>query len=285
MNAVWELDFYARPILDEHQKKLWEVLICNRDRTFEYSQYCPGAEANARWLQTAIDTALEQWRSQAHSADALPEKIRFFRQPMYNIITRACDGAGIPYQPSRRTFALYQWLQERQQSIYPQHPGFQSLIPPPLAMEPSAPQPLPDALVGSSWTFAALSLEELSDRHQWEIAFGDDLPLQLLDLPADAVIPGLVIFSPRAIPLAGWMSGLELAWLKPDLETRQLLLETGTNDRWILARLSTDQLLDEATQLNEAKQQVQQVHFLAVQSSPEASGFAGFWLLQEIHQL
>ena len=28
MGAVWELDFYSRPVLDEKNKKGWEVLIC-----------------------------------------------------------------------------------------------------------------------------------------------------------------------------------------------------------------------------------------------------------------
>ncbi|MEO0970614.1 MAG: Tab2/Atab2 family RNA-binding protein, partial [Cyanobacteria bacterium J06639_18] len=28
MGSIWELDYYSRPILDEDQKKVWEVLIC-----------------------------------------------------------------------------------------------------------------------------------------------------------------------------------------------------------------------------------------------------------------
>ncbi|MEB3214919.1 MAG: Tab2/Atab2 family RNA-binding protein, partial [Nostocales cyanobacterium 94392] len=28
MGNIWELDYYSRPILDENNKKIWEVLIC-----------------------------------------------------------------------------------------------------------------------------------------------------------------------------------------------------------------------------------------------------------------
>lgn len=35
---VWELDFCSRPILDERGKKVWELLICDPSRSFEYSE-------------------------------------------------------------------------------------------------------------------------------------------------------------------------------------------------------------------------------------------------------
>jgi hypothetical protein len=36
MTIVWELDFYSRPILDENKKKIWELLICDRQRQKEW---------------------------------------------------------------------------------------------------------------------------------------------------------------------------------------------------------------------------------------------------------
>lgn len=284
MTKVWEIDFYSRPILDERQKKIWELLVCDTQRSFEYTQQCSGAEANARWLQSALEVAMQEWRqSQGLSEQEQPEKIRFFRRQMSNIITRACKSLSIPAQASRRTFAIYQWLQERQLNVYPQHPTYQPLMAPPAQFDPVTAQPLPEALVGEGWSIATLPLGAFAEMPEWEIGFSDPFPLELLTLTPETVIPGVLIFSERALPLAGWISGLELACLKYEATpTPQLLLETGLVDRWIVANLQDPQLISEVEAFERTKQAAQQVHFLAVQSSPEAEDFAGFWLLQEL---
>ena len=61
-SSIWELDFYSRPILDENQKKLWEVLICESptdvaqspDNLFKYSEFCTNKAVNSTWLREAI---------------------------------------------------------------------------------------------------------------------------------------------------------------------------------------------------------------------------------------
>ncbi len=284
MTEVWEIDFYSRPILDEQGKKLWEVLICNTDRTFEFARYCAGSEANARWLQTALGEAIALWQSQFKLSDAAkPEKIRFFRRPMTAILTRACDGIGIPAQQSRRAYALVQWLSERSQSIYPEHPGYQPNMAAPPKFEPAPALPLPDALKGDGWSFVSLKFADLAEMNGWDITFRDGIPLELLKLDPDVAVPGLVIFSRRAVPLAGWMSGLEVASLFYEAKpTPRLLLETGLSDRWVVAPLGKPDLQKEATDFEQAKQRSQQVHFLAVQAGPKEESFAGFWLLQTL---
>lgn len=283
MSDVWEMDFYSRPLLDENQKKIWELLVCDPDRRFEYVQTCSGSQANARWLQTELATALPLWRQALELPEtAMPEKIRFFRRQMNSIITRSCTDLGIPPQPSRRTFTLYQWLKERSEKVYPQQPGFQPLAMSPLAFEASPPQPLPDALMGQGWTFASLAASQFVAATEWSITFGEVFPLSRLGLSPETVVPGLIIFSSRAKPLAGWMSGLELACLTLETEpVPQLILETGVSDRWILARLRTPQLLEEGRNFEQTKRQAGQVHFLAVQTNPQSEEFAGFWVLQD----
>ena len=77
-NTVWELDFYSRPILDENDKKLWEVLICESpndierspDTLFKYAQYCSSSSVNSLWLKEAIENAIAK-------AETSPKKIRF----------------------------------------------------------------------------------------------------------------------------------------------------------------------------------------------------------------
>jgi RNA-binding protein Tab2/Atab2 len=284
MTEVWEIDFYSRPILDEQGKKLWEVLICNTDRTFEFARYCAGSEANARWLQEALGAAIALWQSQFKLGDgAKPEKIRFFRRPMTAILTRACDGIGIPAQQSRRAYAMVQWLSERSQSIYPAHPGYQPNMAPPPKFEPAPALPLPDALKGDGWSFVTLKFADFAEMNDWDITFRDGIPLELLKLDPDVAVPGLVIFSRRAVPLAGWMSGLEVASLFYEAKpTPRLLLETGLSDRWVVAPLGKPELQTEAADFEQAKELAQKVHFLAVQAGPKEESFAGFWLLQTL---
>ena len=81
MATIWELDFYSRPILDERQKKLWELLICQSpigindatDSLYRYSEFTNSQQVNSIWLGRAIEKAIAQ-------APEPPEKIRFFRR-------------------------------------------------------------------------------------------------------------------------------------------------------------------------------------------------------------
>ncbi len=284
MVTIWELDFYSRPVLDENQKKAWELLVCespvdsrtNPDSLFRYAQFCPSTQVNSGWLRTALQEAITK-------AGVAPVKFRFFRRQMNNMIVKACEDLGIPAQPSRRTLALNQWLQQRMEAVYPHLPGFQAVKNPSVRLEAPAPQRLPDALMGQQWTFVTLEASAFEEMHEWEIGFGEAFPLQMIGLTPETKVPGVVIYSPRAVPLAAWMSGLELAFLRFDnVPVPRLLLETGASDSWILANIKNPQTLAEANSFEDVKQRASGVHFLAVQSDPEAESFAGFWLLQEI---
>lgn len=48
----------------------------------------------------------------------------------------------------------------------------------------------------------------------------------------DCFAPGLAVFSKRAVPLAAWTSGFELAALVADTDRACVILETGVNQRW-----------------------------------------------------
>jgi hypothetical protein len=287
-SSIWELDFYSRPIWDENQKKLWEVLICESptditnspDRLFQYTKYCSSTTVNSIWLQEAIQLAIA-------TSGRTPKKIRFFRRQMNNMITKACEEAGIAAAPSRRTYALEKWLQTRFQEVYPQEPGYDAKA----ANSTSVNYPplnaiaLPDAVRGDKtdrWAFVNLEASAFAEMPEWEISFGESFPLSLAEIPPDTKIPGFIMFSPRAIALAAWMSGLEMGYLQLEISDRsKLRLETGASDSWILANLTNEQTLNEAKSFAEAKTKANNVHFLAIQSNPEAESFAGFWLLKE----
>jgi hypothetical protein len=284
MPVIWEIDFYSRPVLDEADKKVWEVLVCESPLTvdrpleslFRYSEFCSGTEINSVRLRTALEKAVSQ-------APQPPDKIRFFRQAMNNMITKACNDMGIPAVLSRRTLVLNQWLQERSHTIYPAMPGYQAGLSPSINFAPTPPQRLPDALMGDKWQFVTLPAADFGDMTEWSIAFGEAFPLSLVDLAPETPVPGLLIYSSRALPLAAWMSGLELAVLKAEFESpARLLLETGISDRWSLALLTNGDRQTEARNFEATKEQAGGVHFLGIQDRPGGETFAGFWLLQAI---
>ncbi|MDE5093074.1 MAG: Tab2/Atab2 family RNA-binding protein [Trichodesmium sp. St11_bin5] len=285
MTTIWELDFYSRPILDERQKKLWELLICQSpigindttDSLYRYSEFTNSQEVNSIWLRSAIEKAIAQ-------APEPPERIRFFRRQMNNMITKACGELARPIALSRRTYLLNQWLEQRMEEVYPTYPGYQPGTNPSGQYMNSAPQPLPDALIGERWTFVSLEAGAFTEMSEWDIDFGEAFPLSMMNLAPLSAIPGLIIYSSRAQALAAWMSGLELAFIKfSPASPARLLLNTGGNDCWILANLSNPSTIAEAKRFSEAKSKAKEVHFLAVQSNPESESFAGFWLLQEIN--
>ncbi len=287
-NTVWELDFYSRPILDEEGKKLWELLICESsddiarspDTLFKYAQYCSSKTVNSLWLTEAIEKAIAL-------AETTPKKIRFFRRQMNNMIVKACNDVGINPVPSRRTYALNKWLEERIKNVYPQESGFDLNT----ANTPSVQYPplnaisLPDAVKGDrgdKWLFVSLSATDFDDMKEWDIDFQESFALSLLNIASDTIIPGLIIYSPRATPLAAWMSGLEMGYLNLEKDMRpQLRLETGLSDSWTLVNLTNKETVKQAEDFEKAKQKAAGVHFLAVQSSPDSESFAGFWLLKE----
>ncbi|MDJ0571950.1 MAG: Tab2/Atab2 family RNA-binding protein [Pleurocapsa sp. MO_192.B19] len=287
-NTVWELDFYSRPILDENGKKIWEVLICESpndidrspDSLFKYNQYCSGKTVNSLWLKEAIEKAIAE-------AKTSPKKIRFFRRQMNNMIVKACEDAGITPLPSRRTYALNQWIEERIKDVYPQEEGYDLKTANTLSVQypPLNPIPLPDAVKGDQgdkWIFVSLTAADFDEMKEWDIAFEESFSLSLMDITPDTIIPGLIIYSPRANPLAAWMSGLEMGYLNLETDLRpQLRLETGLSDSWTLVNLTNKETVQQAQDFETAKQKASGVHFLAVQSSPDSESFAGFWLLKE----
>lgn len=285
MTTVWELDFYSRPVLDENQKKLWELLVCESpldvrtqpDSLFRYAEFCPNTEVNSVRLREALERAIEQ-------APKPPDRIRFFRRQMNNMITKACQDAGIPAYASRRTLAIDQWIRERMEQVYPKLPNYQAGENPSVNLPQPQPQSLPDALLGEKWSFVTLEAIAFDDMPDWDIAFGESFPLEMAGVAPDTPIPGLIIYSARALPLAAWMSGLELASVRFSLEPAPcLVLETGATESWILASVSTPALQTEVKNFEAAKQKAKQVHFLAVQSDPNSESFAGFWLLRELN--
>ena len=285
MGKIWELDFYSRPILDENQKKKWEILICETptdidadiNSLFRYSQFCSNSEVNSITLKDAISKAIA-------SSGETPTKVRFFRRQMNNMIVKSCEDLGIPVFPSRHTYTLNQWIEQRIKSFYPQQEGYDKNVRAAISIQYPQTNPvnLPDALKGDKkdkWALVTLPASDLQEMNEWEISFSEAFPLDMFHIKPETKIPGLLIFSSRALPLAAWMSGLELGYLRLEKgRFPHICLETGVSDSWILANLTDEATIMEAQGFEQAKQDAQGVHFLAIQSSPDAESFAAFWL-------
>ena len=282
MGVIWEIDFYSRPLVDEQQKKVWELLVCespsstaqSSSELFRYAQYCPSDKVNSLWLGEALQAAMLE-------AKQSPQRIRFFRRQMNNMITKACKDIGIPSAASRRSISLRQWLDERMDNFYPIQPNYQAVNSASVQMFSDPPQPLPEALIGEKWAFMNLAASQFADMSDWQIGFGESFPLEMFGITPDVMIPGLILYSARSVPMAAWMSGLEIVAVAYQPAPKStLLLETGASESWILARLDGD-TQSEAARFEASKQQSKGVHFIAIQSNPESEEFAGFWLLYD----
>ena len=284
IQADWELDYYSRPILEEDGKKRWELLICSsqlgtsEERAFRWVLNCPASSVNSQWLKSALEQALE---AAADQGFAPPRKLRCWRASMRTMVQRASEQLGFELVPSRRCYALVEWLHERQATVYPQEEGYMAgpLAPPPQPIQP-VPVPLPEAARGDSWSWASLPLGALREAADWETSFGGLAPLSA-DLSDDLMVSGLRLFSSsRSLAIAGWLAGLEPVRL--EVSAQQLVLEAGLEDRWLLGQLEQDEAAAALAAFQASREQACGVQFLAVQSSPDQQGFDGFWILRDL---
>lgn len=269
---IWQADFYRRPLQDVAGQTLWELLVCDPTRQFTYAAFCPQSQANAKWL-------VEQFQLAAGSN--LPNVIQVFRPQSLSLITAAAQQLGITVEPTRRTRALKQWLQERA-------PQYSSIGEPynPLVDKPP-PTPLPDKLWGEQWRFATLPAGDVEE------AFGDR-PIPILSMPdfllplnlglaSTIAIPGVIIYGGRrSLQLARWLQEAQPVALNSIAgEPSGLVLEVGLVDRWIVATFADREVVAAAKVYEQRKQQSLGLHFLLVQPDDSGMTYSGFWLLQE----
>ncbi|MBD2249811.1 Tab2/Atab2 family RNA-binding protein [Nostoc parmelioides] len=264
MTLVWQADFYRSPRQDLDGKILWELLICDVNRGFEYTATCLQSEANSSWLTTQIELA---------AGEKLPDIIQVFRPQSLSLIEAAGRNLGINVEPQRQTPALKQWLQEKQYSI---------------AIDKPPPTPLPDNLWGDEWRFASIQAGDIvdlfSDRPIPILSLPESLKPINLGLASTVAIPGVVIYGGRrSLNLARWIAQTRPVALNyiagaPD----GLILEAGLVDRWILVTFEDAEVTAAAKVYEQRQKQSRGLHFLLVQPDDSGMTYTGFWLLQAI---
>lgn len=273
MSGVWQADFYRRPLQDAAGQVLWELLICDSTRTFTYEAVCPQSEANARWLVSQLQLA---------AGAQLPDVIQVFRPQSLSLIEVAVASLLITVEPTRRTFALKQWLQERSQHYPHEREPYN-----PLALDKPPPTPLPEKLWGEQWRFATLpagDVEEAFTQRPIPIRKMPEFLLPInLGLASTVPVPGVVIDGGRqSMRLARWLQEARPVAINFIAGTPGgLILEAGLVDRWIVATFEDQEVAAAAQAYEQRKQLSQGLHFLLVQPDDSGMTYSGFWLLRD----
>ena len=189
-------------------------------------------------------------------------------------------------KPSRCTFELAQWLEERNRDVYPEMEGYRATMAggPAKAsfLNVRTPVKLPDALRGEKYAFVALPVAEFKKGgsiNQDNIGVGRLCPVDPR-LAADEFVQGIVIMTNRADALASWLAGTELSGFNADLRKRTLVMDTDIENQYLMAKLNDFQR-EEAAAFEEGKDNLNGLHFVSVQIDDESDP-SGFWLLREI---
>lgn len=258
-------------------KKLWELLVTDASSSFRHVEAVPSNCVNSRELRSRVQRVIDD-------AERRPSTIRFFRSQMKNMISIALgELPDVVCKPSRVTYALYDWLEERERDVYPGMPGYRR--PRPEAAPLKLPVKLPEQLRGEQYAVATLPLAEFlpgGSITQENIGFGSLCTLPPTEgLSPDSMVAGVVIFSRRSRAIAAWLTGLDLAFVSAALESREIYIEVGLDTQYLLARMRTPTQVLEAETFEESKGRVSGLHFLSVQNGPEAEQPDGFWLLRD----
>ncbi|MEL6400785.1 MAG: Tab2/Atab2 family RNA-binding protein [Cyanobacteria bacterium J06626_4] len=276
--TIWEADCYRRPLRDEAQNPLWELLICDREFHFTYGATAPQKAVNSQWLQ-------QQFAAARQKAPQPPTEIRVFRPQSVSLLQAGAQPLGLVVKPTRFTPTLKQWLVQRAQ-WYQSQPTYSGEPYEPVALERPAPVPIPESLWGEQWQFASLSAQDFQESLVHEpIPFqaipAEWLPLHL-GLPSTAAIPGVVIDAGRrALPLCQWLQEQQPVALNyqagpPD----GVLLESGLVDRWVLTTFEDEQVTVAGQTFRDRQQQAKGLHFLLVRPDDSGMTFTGLWLLR-----
>ena len=119
-STQWELDFFSRPVQGADGKKLWELLVTDGTGSFRHVEAVPSNCVNSRELRTRVQRVID-------ASSVKPENIRFFRKQMKNMISIALgDLPEVRCVPSRATYQLQAWLEEREATVYPRMSGYRS---------------------------------------------------------------------------------------------------------------------------------------------------------------
>lgn len=275
--TVWQADFYRRPLQDEAGNSLWELVICDADRSFTAYAFCSQSQADSAW----IAQQLQQWIE----ASGKPDRLQVFRPQSASLLAAASEPLGIKVEPTRRTEALKQYLQQRAKE-YLQSPNYNNQPYEPVKLDKPAPLPLSENLWGDQWRFASIAAADLISAFEHRPIPIRETPEFLLpinlQISSTTPIPGVIIDGGRkSMQLAKWLQRsrpVSLNYIpgQPD----GLILEAGLVERWVLTTFEDADVIAAARSFREKQAAAKGLHFLLVQPDNSGMTYTGFWLLQ-----
>lgn len=272
--TTWQIDFYRRPLTDETDRPLWELVICNEEIDWVYTAFCPQSEANSDWVMRQLQ----------HANPKLPDLLQLFRPECQSLIEAAANPLKIPVEATRRTIALKKVLQKRA-AEYPQMSQYTGESYQPISVYRPAPVPVPEEIWGDRWRFATLTagnLEALTEKPIPVRSIPEVLLPLNLGLASTQPIPGIAIDGGRqSRRLAQWLQSIDpvaIDYIPGDPDG--LILEVGLVDRWVLATFDDRDVAAAARSYQQRRSKSQGLHFLLVQPDDSGMTYSGFWLLQ-----
>jgi hypothetical protein len=278
--TVWEVDFYRRPRMDTTGQPLWELVVCDRARSFVFRDVCPQSLATVDWLVDRLEAALGEPAQP-------PARLCVFRPQSLSLVETAARQLGWPVEATRRTLALKAWLQQRAIDTPLLDPATRQPYDP-LAIEGPPPMPMPESLWGDRWRFASLSAADLTNRLLPRPIPHGARPAELqpaaLGLSPEAIVPGVTIEAGRRSRLLSqWLESVQPVALQmvagdPD----GLMLDAGLCDRWIVTTFEDAEVRQAGQTFEQRKAASQGLHFLLVQPDDSGMTYSGLWLLQPV---
>lgn len=276
----WELDFYSRPVQGANGKKLWELLVTDATSSFRYVEPVAANCVNSRELRSRVQRLID-------GSDVKPTSIRFFRSQMKNMINIGLQELqDVEVIASRTTYALLEWLDERERDVYPSMPGYSA--PRPQLTPAPVPTKLPNFMVVENFDFVTLPLAEFLpggsiDASTVPLGRMCPLPVEAKNAPKDTMVYGLILSGERAEIVSRTLMGTtDLAAVTASRADQQLYLEANIDTTWLLARLDRDPvLLQKAQAFEESKSQLGGLHFLSI-NDPRQDDPTGFWLMRAL---
>lgn len=272
--TTWQIDFYRRPLKDESDRTLWELVICDESLDRTYIAFCPQSEANSNWLAQEIQQA----------TIAIGDRLQLFRPECQSLVEAAANPLKIPVEATRRTISLKKVLQKRA-TEYPKMSQYTGEAYQPISVYRPAPVPVPEEIWGDRWRLATLSAENLDALIQKPIpirSIPDSLLPLNLGLASTQLIPGIVIDGGRkSMQLARWLQSVNpvaIDYISGDPDG--MILEAGLVDRWVLATFTDSDVSAAAKTYQQRLSQSRGLHFLLVQPDDSGMTYSGFWLLQ-----
>jgi len=266
-------------MVSERSKKLWELTVTDENKSFVFSEFFVSNNINSSSLEHALRRLLDT-RGKLN-----PEGCLYYTSQAETIISRALKRLNIRAIPSKRCFALASLLNERSITTIAMNPGYIPERNSRLTKNKPIVERLPDELKGDKWAFVQLPFIELiretAKISEGEI-FGACPKLKWLsdDIPNDTLIPGLVVYSKRAFPLAAWTNGYELAEISNQAKENCLVIDLGMNRRWLYGRYGSNEAAKrEAEEWEKTKKDAKGIHFLAVQPDDDTYSIEGLWIM------